>query len=112
MRKSDGREEGRQGEHGVDLNADRKDVALPSRMARCERRERGKKTPGKAESSTYHLRGLGEPFKAMKNESKTDGGNRAFKLFTHRQEKEVQTLKTCPLQSPATSISFTNSSVS
>ena len=33
MRKSDGREEGRQREHGVELNADGKDVALPSRMS-------------------------------------------------------------------------------
>ena len=33
MRKSDGREEGRQREHRVELNADGKDVALPSRMS-------------------------------------------------------------------------------
>ena len=33
MRKSDGREEERQGEHGVELNAEGKDVALPSRMS-------------------------------------------------------------------------------
>ena len=46
VRKSDGREEGRQGEHGVDLNADRKDTALPSCVARCGHRERGKKTVG------------------------------------------------------------------
>ena len=57
-------------------------TAMMDVMARCEPERLIKQV--RPSPALYHLHGLGEPFKAMKNESKTDGGNCAFRLFTHK----------------------------